>query len=216
MLFKISLLALRDINLNLIEMKTSSIKLLSLLILLISIYTQLFAQVGCDELSNFKKKKDALIQIGFSTSEVKAKIGNPKSIESGFPQIGGCKIADSPKMVGQLNNSTWFYMYTAIPIKFDDKGYFVNGINTTEELYFEYKDSETVNLLDGKVISKSLAGVYKSANNNNLSVRPKDRNSTYYKSVSSNSSIKVIPIYCVIFDKGTQAVAATEAFFLSY
>lgn len=191
------------------------IKPYSLLLIIISISAQLMAQVGCAEISNFKKKKDVLIQVGFSTSEVKAKIGNPKTIEGGFPELSSCSVSHNPKMVGQMNNSTWFYIYEPITIKVDEKGYYVNGRNTTEDLYFEYKDSETVNLVDGKVISKAIASAYKNANNSNLSVIPIDKSKTFYKSELNTDSKLVIPVYCVIFDRGTQVVASTVAFFLS-
>jgi hypothetical protein len=111
-----------------------------------------------------------------------------------------------------MNNSTWFYSYKPIPVK--DVGYYINGITTTEELFLEYQGSRTVNLVDGKIASKEMAGHYARANNNNLSVVPIENKTTYFNT-NPNTTKLVIPVYCVIFDRGTQVVANTEAFFIS-
>ena len=54
---------------------------------------------------------------------------------------------------------------------------------------------------------------YKITKNTRLNVKPLKKSETYFEN-TGNTSIKLIPMYCVVFDKGTQVVAATKAYYV--
>lgn len=174
------------------------------------------------DIDRFKKTKDKLISVGFSTSEVKAKIGNPKSISGGFPKGESGIIFSMPDMVGQLNNSTWFYMFNPVDIEINYENstyeYSVNGIGTDEETYKSYISKTEVFIVDGKLVSYDIGKGYKVTKSPSLKFEPLNKETTKLgvaETKQDKFKTKVVPVYCVIFDKGTQVVASTAAYFLS-
>lgn len=171
------------------------------------------------DIDRFKKPKDKLISVGFSTSEVKTKIGNPKSISGGFPDSNSLFIFKMPEMAGQLNNSTWFYMYNPIYVEINYKNYAytVNGLGADEDIYSSYISKNEVFIVDGELVSYDIGHGYKVTKSKRLKIQPLDKSTTQINTDAKQETLKtkVIPVYCVIFDKGTQVVASTSAYFLS-
>jgi hypothetical protein len=62
--------------------------------------------------------------------EVKRAIGNPQSIEGGFPNSSEEIIEEMPEQVGQLDNSTWFYAYKVIRIYVEARNKMAHDILT--------------------------------------------------------------------------------------
>lgn len=186
------------------------ITLASINLISLSQNTELYLQVQRDK---FKSSKDKLVVVGQSPNEVKSKIGNPKAVEGGFPEGEQILISEFPEMVGQMNYSTWLYSFNPIDLVIPDAIYFINGELTSERIYNEYKDKSMVFYLDGKLISYGMGEGYRITKKAGLQQIPLNRETTKYED-SGAHSIKVIPLYCVIFDKGTQVVAATKSYFL--
>ncbi len=108
-------------------------------------------------LATFEEMTIAKIKIGMTPGEVKRAIGNPQSIEGGFPNSSEEIIEEMPEQVGQLNNSTWFYVYKLIRIEVDDDTtlYTINGVSVSSTLYDEYKGSDSILIYKGELVSKS-------------------------------------------------------------
>jgi hypothetical protein len=165
-------------------------------------------------MTKFKKSKDLKVQLGMTAQEIRGVLGSPKAIEGGFPKSEGNLIKEFPEMVGQLNNSTWIYYYDPISVTIDPQvGFYVNGQFVDEQEYNAYKDLEYVYLFEGKIIDPGMGKGYKVTKNEKLKVVAKDSNNTKFE-IGQSYKLKVIPVYCVIFDKGTQSVASTRAYFI--
>lgn len=165
------------------------------------------------QLEMFRNSKDKLVSVGLSPSEVKSKIGNPKAVESGFPDSREMLISEMPGMAGQINYSTWFYVFEPKDLILPKSTYIVNGEPTSERIYLSYIGKSLVYYVEGKLISEDLAKDYKLTGSSKLKSKPLDKELT--KDVGEGTiTMKVIPIYAVIFDKGTQVAASTRAYFL--
>lgn len=164
------------------------------------------------QLEKFKKSKDKLVSIGFSASELKAKIGNPKAIESGIISTDAVFINESPKMVEQNNYSTWFYFFNPIEMMIPDSIFILNGRLTSNEIYNSYFRKDVLYLVEDKLVSFTIGENYRLTNSKKL--RLEAINSNQSKIIPGGNKEKMIPIYCAIFDKGTQVVASTSAFFI--
>jgi hypothetical protein len=188
-------------------------KLFSIILFLCLGFQIVFSQTY--ELLKFKESKDLKIKVGMSTKEVKEAIGNPKVVEVGFPS-GESIIYDFPSMSGQLNYTTWIYSFQAIQLDLNERtnqGYFVNDKPVDKVDYEAYKNLTEVYLYEGKVINPDMADGYKQTKSKKLSTEPK-LNAYYNPAEKSSNKSSLTPIYCVIFDKGTQVVAQTRAFLL--
>lgn len=164
------------------------------------------------ELKKFKIIKDSKVHLGMTAQEIRSLLGSPKAIEGGFPQSEEQLIKEFPNMVGQLNNSTWIYFYDPITVTLM-KGFYINGQEVNEQEYNAYKELRMIYLLDGKVIDPVMAEGYKITKKKNLIVVPKDPIDAKSE-MGQPYKASVIPVYCVIFDKGTQSVASTKAYFM--
>lgn len=164
-------------------------------------------------LEKFKNSKDSKIKVGFSPTEVKAKIGNPKAVESGFPNSTELIVVGSPDMSGQMNNSTWFYIFEPIEVKLPEIIFFVNGFLTNEQTFLAYRGNIDVYLYEKKLISPGMGEGYKITKNSKLEIVPLNREKTFSET-TGGKPYKMTPLYCIIFDKGTQVVAATKAYFI--
>jgi hypothetical protein len=168
------------------------------------------------ELLSFKKTKDTKIEIGMSIQEVKKAFGSPKSIELGFPEDEETIIQSFPNMKGQLNYSTWLYVYDPIYLDLNEntnQGYFINNIAVSKFDYDSYKDLAEVYLYEGKIINPSMASSYKQVKSPKLSSVPKTEQHYNPNEIKSKKS-PLIPVYCIIFEKGTQVVIKTKAYLL--
>ena len=135
------------------------------------------------------------IEVGMSVEEVKAILGNPKIVKVGSPHEGeGYLRDDMPDQIGQINSSSWFYLRDA-----ED----ADSCSAYEMRYSGDADSPIWTLLlhpRGAAPSEAVRKI--------LTVK-----SISLKESRHISSVK--PIFCVIFDKGTQVVSGTETFYLS-
>ena len=162
----------------------------------------------------------AKVQIGMSTDEVKKSIGRPKAVESGFPDSDELIISSLPDQHGQLNNSTWFYYYfkqsSKVPrIEEGETKWFINGVQVEEDLYNSYLNKNFVYFRQDHVIDSAIASQYEFFNDKSVSKQPKNQETT--RSIKENDHKlidTVIPILCVIFDRGTNVVSDTKIYFL--
>lgn len=173
--------------------------------------TEEFLQIYLDA---YKNPKDKLVKIGFSPNEVKGKLGNPSAVEGGFPDESGILVKDSPKMAGQMNYSTWFYINDVKELDIPDAIYFINGEFVSKDFYEMYADKDFVYMLEGKIISESMGSSYALTRKSGLQKVPIDPEKIGYQN-EGTYKLRVIPVYCVIFDKGTQVVAGTKAYFMN-
>lgn len=165
-------------------------------------------------LVKFKKAKDSKVQIGMSPQDIRKALGSPKSIVSGFPNSEDLMLKKFPEMVGQLNNSTWIYFYSPISVEYySPTVYYVNGQKVDRSDFEAYKNKSRVFLYKGRVISLEMVDGYKFTDKKNLTTTIKDSLTTLFKKEGLYKAT-VIPVYCVIFDKGTQSVASTVAYFI--
>ena len=169
------------------------------------------------KLNQFEIKMAKKIEVGMSTDEVKKVLGRPKSIEGGFPDSKDRILFEIPAQVGQMNNSTWFYFYDQISISYIDSGgliFYINGQKVTEELYRQYEDKTEVYLYKDEVIDKYMARSYETLQDPKLKKVTKDYRTEIKKEKPEEVTKHFIPIFCVIFDRGTQVVASTKTYFL--
>lgn len=165
-------------------------------------------------LAKFKIVKDSKIQLGMTPQEIRAIFGAPKAIESGFPDAESGFISDAPKLVGQLNSSSWMYTFDLITVDVATvAGYYVNGQEVDQNDYEAYEDESLVYMREGKVIGPGMAKGYKVTKDKKLTSVPKNRATTKIEQ-GEISKVPVLPVYFVIFDKGTQSVASTRAYFI--
>lgn len=188
-------------------------KLLIFIVVFCGINIYSFSQLN--ELQKFKNEKDLKIGLGMSTSEVRNKLGSPKFVNSGFPASDEILIKEFPELRGQLNNSTWTYFFDPIILKIErPKGYYINDQKVSENVFNEYLDKDYVYMAYGSILDMEGVHAYQITKNNNLKKIEKNYNTTKIES-GGIREIKAIPIYCVIYDKGTQSVATTRAYFLT-
>lgn len=197
--------------------------------IILLVFAQGLAADHVSPLRRYRVDEEKKATTGMSTSEVKAKLGAPVAVEVGFPQIESSQIIlfSEPKMVGQLNYSTWFFFAASEVIRFTDDilaktKYVINGVETTKELFEKYDGQETLYLLKGEVIDPVMGQGYKITKDPDLQVRRIDTNPsmTYVKPPDSPENSKIgeqttayLPVLCVIFDKGTGVVAGTRAYY---
>ena len=143
------------------------------------------------------------VEIGMSTDEVKKALGRPKSIVSGFPDITNKVLVDLPEQRGQLNSSTWFYFY-------DNTSVMYQG-----DIYSQYRNRRSVYLLDGEIIDTSIAKEYLFLKSPRLKILPHVIPNSSKEGQQKKLIQVLVPVLCIVFDKGTQAVSATKIFFLT-
>lgn len=168
-----------------------------------------------DKLLAFEKTTNAKVEVGMSTEEVKKALGRPKAIEGGFPNADELIISGMPEQAGQLNNSTWFYFFKQITVNVDDPTYKVNGFPVSEEDYVAYLRLNEVYIYKGQVIHPRMADSYKVLQDPKLIIVSKNTATTYKNSKPKKVRQSYTPVYCVIFDRGTQVVASTKMFFMA-
>jgi hypothetical protein len=191
-------------------------KFLLYFLLYIFSFTSLhFSQVK--ELYQIKVKLENKVSVGSSVPEVKNVLGKPNAVEGGFPNSDSLTIISLPKLVGQLNNSTWFYFLPKRKIIYDvQEGelYYLNGIEVSGDIYDDYKQLDSIYIRAGKPIPIAMASSYISLRDEKLQLVAKNKNDCYMKKIKAHKeSMYFFPIVCVIFDKGTQVVAATKVYF---
>jgi hypothetical protein len=162
------------------------------------------------------KKIISKIKVGMSQSDVKAIIGLPDAVEGGFPYTDDLIIKGMPEQRGQLNNSTWFYkrktyyLQRMIETKYT---YFINDEEVPKYIYNDYHSSDSVYILGYDIIPHSMAEQYKILKDTRLHIKPIDTSRTFMKTIKGMEVYDIIePIICVIFDRGTNVVAATKYF----
>lgn len=188
-----------------------------------------FAADHTERLRRYRVKEEAKVTVGMSTNQVKAKLGAPAAVEAGFPKTDDSQVVffDEPKMVGQLNNSTWFYFSAAEVIRFADDilpetKYVINSMKTTKELYERYEGEKTLYILKGEIINPAMGQGYELTRNPDLRKQVIDRHPkiTYIDvprgpegQPIGRSTTVYLPVLCVIFEKGTGVVAAARAYY---
>ena len=181
--------------------------------LLLFFFSSGFAQI---ELIRVENKIKSKIKIGMSADEVKQALGRPKDVKPGFPD-GQKQIVESlPDQSGQMNYSTWFYTFPKsilrITITEPTKYYYkVNGVNTTKDIYDCYQNRDSVFFIGGAVSYPD--NDYR--NHIGFVIEKKDSASTWFRGVPGERNKKIfLPVFAVIFDKGTQVVSDMNVFFL--
>ena len=173
--------------------------------------TTLFVESNAQlaKLRNFEASVAKKIETGMSTAEVKTILGRPKAIESGFPDSRESIVDSLPDQRGQLNNSTWFYFYN--PISIDVDKYVVNAFSVSKEMFEAYNDKDTVYFHNDSMIFPSQVESYRSLRDPGLHsvLKSKDQEFTSIRKVRRT----FLPILCVVFDRGTLAVALTKMYF---
>lgn len=175
-----------------------------------------FSQVS--KIISTEKKISNKIEIGMSGDEVKKIVGRPKAIESGFPDTEESIIEEFPSQVGQLNCSTWFYFYNAITIstsKTNTDSYYINDLKVSEDEFNKYKEQREIIIYENKIIDPLAVEWYKN-NLDSTKIKIQLRNDIKTFIVKGKPYIerkKLVPILCVIFDKGTQVVASKKVLF---
>ncbi len=116
-------------------------------------------------------------------SEVKAKIGNPKAVEGGFPNSRNLIILDLPQMAGQMINSTWFYASDPVSVAMPNYSYFVNGQMVDEQIFLNYRGATEVYFYEDKLISQGMGDSYKRTRSQKLKIVPLDRKQLIQKTL---------------------------------
>jgi hypothetical protein len=171
-------------------------------------YDNSAAQV--EKLVNFETSLKKKISVGMSIDEVKKSLGRPNAIEGGFPDANKSIITSLPDQKGQLNNTTWFYLYPSITIQVDS--YLLNFHNVSKDIFDVYANRDTIFMLGTlTIISPEEAESYRASKDPDLSevLKSKDKEYTGKKKVKRTFQ----PIFCVIFDRGTQVVALSKMYF---
>ncbi len=189
----------------------TGLSILTTLLLLGSSYAQV------SKLAEFENKVSKQIQVGMTGEEVKKKIGRPKAVQGGFPNTDDRIIIELPEQAGQLNYSTWFYFFDIITItvpKDSDAKFFINKIEVSEGMYNDYKDLEEIYLVDSSIIFPAGKEHYQREDSSSFSIQRKSHKDTYIlKPKVVNEKKKFVPIFSVLFDRGTQVVASTKFMF---
>lgn len=180
------------------------------LVFFLSVFINAFSQdtmLASIRLDILKTEKDSKVKIGFSPAEVKSAIGNPNAVQGGFPDTNNMYFDD--KMAGQLNYSTWFYFLKPVHLIIGEL-YLVNNHPTTKEAYNSYLNSDEVFYYDGNLVTKEFVDKYK---DEKITSEKLVKESTKFVPFDLQATKTLIPIYCVVFDKGTLVVAGTKAYF---
>ncbi len=151
-----------------------------------------------------------------SQSDVKAILGLPDAVESGFPDTGDLIIKEMPEQRGQMNNSTWFYHRKAysLPRMTENKFlYFINDKQVSKDIYEDYHSIDSVYLRDNEIVAYNMAVNSKIMNDKRLHTMPVDTARTFMKMIKGRKVYDFFkPIICVIFDRGTNVVAGIKLF----
>jgi hypothetical protein len=183
------------------------------LVFFLSVFIYGFSQdpmLASAKLDKLIKGKDSKVKIGFSPAEVKSAIGNPDAVQGGFPDTNDLYFDD--KMAGQLNYSTWFYFLKPVQLVIGEL-YLVNNHPTTKEVYNSYLNSEQVFFYDRNIVSKEFGDKNRNSKDDRITTEKLVKESTKYVPFDDKVTKTSIPIYCVVFDKGTLVVAGTKAYF---
>ena len=89
------------------------------------------------------------VQVGMSGDDVKKVVGFPQAVDGGFPDDPNSIVRDLPKQKGQLNYSTWFYLFSTIKtLPLGASGsrttYTLNGGAVSEQIYDDYVNKDTL------------------------------------------------------------------------
>jgi outer membrane protein assembly factor BamE (lipoprotein component of BamABCDE complex) len=195
----------------------------------LTIITHCFPADHTTALRRYRTEKEAEISVGMTPDQVKAKLGAPTAVEAGFPKLDNSQLVvhDNPKLVGQFNNSTWFYFSKEDALRFGDDiiaqtKYLINNIETSKALYETYAGKEILYILGGKIVDPTMGKGYMLTKAPNLQTMAIDTNPavTCIKppiepegTIIGMTTTTYLEILCVIFDKGTGVVATTRVYY---
>ncbi len=157
------------------------------------------------------------IKVGMSQSDVKAIIGLPDAVESGFPDTDDLILREMPEQRGQLNNSSWFYHRKTHALSRMTKNkykYFINDKEVQKRIYEDYLSEDSIYVYSGNIIAINLAWQYMKLNDNHLCTIAKDTLKTFKKLDVKGKKVYDFfkPVICIIFDRGTNVVASIKLF----
>jgi len=135
------------------------------------------------------------IEVGMSVNEVKRILGRPETVSGGFPHCSEEEILDDmPEQVGQMSSSTWFYKGKGASAAFYGDRIVRDTLDRNEDpaVYLRYLRSDLPDPSSRKSSAPEI---------------------NYEKERIRSFHVK--PVFCVIFDKGTQVVSGTKTFYLS-
>jgi hypothetical protein len=101
----------------------------------------------------------------------------------------------------------------------------INKTEVSEEMYNDYKDLEEIYLVDKEIIFPVSKEYYQKEDSSTFSIQPKNHKDTYRvprkigkgtyttKAHIGSEKLMFVPIFCVLFDRGTQVVASTKMMF---
>lgn len=187
-------------------------------IVLILIFSTTLIIPQSDPLDKYTAKMEKKISVGMSTAEVKAAIGKPFGIESGFPDRDYEVIfSEFPEMKGQLNYTSWIYKMPNIYRTHAEDGseYYINGSEVSSVIYKDYEGKDTVCVCENETIFPSTVDQYKLLGKIVCYV-PIDYKTTYVRKLKPKKvKSYYTPLVYVIFDKGTQVVAGVKIYYVS-
>ena len=135
------------------------------------------------------------IEVGMTVNEVKRILGRPETVSGGFPHCSEGEILDDmPEQVGQISSSTWFYKGKGASAAFYGDRIVRDTLDHNEDpaVYLRYLRSDPPAPSSRKSSAPEI---------------------NYEKERIRSFHVK--PVFCVIFDKGTQVVSGTKTFYLS-
>jgi hypothetical protein len=179
---------------------------------LILITSAAFGQIS--QLVSLEEKYSKKVDVGMSPDEVKRILGKPKAVEGGLPESDSQFVTELPDQVGQINNSTWFYFLPIQRLLVDEPGaeiYIINNERVSKELYESYLHLDTVYFYQGEIEDPVYGRAHALMRDSKLRILPKDTLMSSAITLKGQTLRKEFrPIFCVIFDRGTQVVAATK------
>lgn len=159
------------------------------------------------------------IKNGDSNQEVKKKLGNPKTIELGFPDSDELFINEIPESKGQLNYITWFYFLKETKIKYpsDAKNvYYLNNRLVSKEIYSEYEKEDSVYYLKNSIISplkkNSFGLLYKTKL---ISKVKKDEETFVYEQPARGVFERFLYLHAVTFERLSNVVIRSKLYLLN-
>lgn len=157
------------------------------------------------------------VEVGMSAEKVKKALGRPDTTADGVPDAKEGMVQEMPAQNGQLNRSTWFYFYSEALVRFvkgNTEFYVVNGSFVSRAIYDWYSNKDLIYRRDGAILDSMYTQIYGSFHDGRLTSEPKNKKRSFKNDDrATDNTHTVIPIFCIIFDRGTQMVAETKTLF---
>lgn len=161
-----------------------------------------------EQLDNKREQFLKGIKVGSSITLIKKKLGDPFSIELGFPDVDALTVDLFPKFVGQMNYTTWVYKKKTITSEHSVDFCYINDVLVENYIYSDCLGKSHVFMYKDFILPPSAdlndhfeGDLYIKEPIKSMEIRPTKIISRY------------TPVLCIIFEKGTQVVAEAKLFF---